>query len=143
MRGMPGSPVSNDEQILANVKACRLAITTRCHDFLKSTDSEVFLRGARAFTLQYPPIQRVEDVSERIEDLSDIPDADIERMKEIRAEELTLGGWDSGVRGDGGVRHVELADGPSAGSCVYVWPAACSARRKRYCQDVYPSVRGL
>ena len=57
MRGMPGSPVSNDEQILANVKACRLAITTRCHDFLKSTDSEVFLRGARAFTLTVPTDQ--------------------------------------------------------------------------------------
>ena len=73
-----------DEQILANVKACQLAITTRVHDFLTSTDSAVFLRGARAFTLQYPPVQRVEDVSERIEDLSDIPDADLERMKAIR-----------------------------------------------------------
>ena len=29
-------------------------------------------------------MQRVADVSERIEDLSDIPDADIERMKAIR-----------------------------------------------------------
>ena len=75
---------ANDEQIRANVLACQLAITTRAHDFLKSTDSEVFLRGTRAFTLQFPPIQRVEDVSERFEDLSDIPDADIERMKEIR-----------------------------------------------------------
>ena len=74
----------SDEQIRANVKACQLAITTRAHDFLTSTDSAVFLRGARAFTLQYPPIQRVEDVSERIEDLSDIPDADIARMKAIR-----------------------------------------------------------
>ena len=64
-----------DEQILANVKACQLAITTRVHDFLTSTDSAVFLRGARAFTLQYPPVQRVADVSERIEDLSDLSDA--------------------------------------------------------------------
>ena len=72
-----------DEQILANVKACQLAITTRVHDFLTSTDSAVFLRGARAFSLQYPPVPRVADVSERIEDLSDIPDADIERMREI------------------------------------------------------------
>ena len=74
----------SDAQIIANVKACQLAITTRCHDFLTSTDSAVFLRGARAFTLQYPPIQRVAGVLERIEDLSDIPDADIERMKAIR-----------------------------------------------------------
>ena len=35
-------------------------------------------------SLHFPPIQRVADVSERIEDLSDIPDADIERMKAIR-----------------------------------------------------------
>ena len=75
---------TSDDQIVSNVTACKLALTTRAHDFLTSTDSAVFLRGARAFTLQYPPIQRVEDGSERIEDLSDIPDADIERMKEIR-----------------------------------------------------------
>ena len=75
---------TSDEQIVSNVTACKLALTTRAHDFLTSTDSAVFLRGARAFTLQYPPIQRMEDVSERFEDLSDIPDADIQRMKEIR-----------------------------------------------------------
>ena len=33
-----------------------------------------------AFTLQHPPIQRVADVSERIEDLCDIPDADLARL---------------------------------------------------------------
>ena len=75
---------TSDEQIIINKLACDLALVTRAHDFLTSTDSEVFLRGARAFTLQHPPIQRVEDVSERIEDLSDIPDADLERMKAIR-----------------------------------------------------------
>ena len=75
---------TSDDQIIINKLACDLALVTRAHDFLTSTDSEVFLRGARAFTLQHPPMQRVADVSERIEDLSDIPDADIERMKEIR-----------------------------------------------------------
>ena len=75
---------TSDEQIIINKLACDLALVTRAHDFLKSSDSEVFLRGARAFPLQHPPVQRVEDVSERIEDLSDIPDADIERMKAIR-----------------------------------------------------------
>ena len=67
---------TSDEQIIINKLACDLALVTRGHDFLTSTDSETFLRGARAFTLQHPPIQRVEDVSERIEDLSDIPDAE-------------------------------------------------------------------
>ena len=75
---------TSDDQIVSNVTACKLALTTRAHDFLSSTDSEVFLRGARAFTLQHPPVQRVADVSDRIEDLCDIPDADIERMKAIR-----------------------------------------------------------
>ena len=73
-----------DEQILANIKQCQLAITTRVHDFLTSTDSAVFLRGARALSLHFPPVQRVEDVSERIEDLSDLSDEDLDRMREIR-----------------------------------------------------------
>ena len=75
---------TSDEQIIINKLACDLALVTRAHDFLTSTDSEVFLRGARAFTLQHPPIQRVAEGSERIKDLSDIPDADLERMKTIR-----------------------------------------------------------
>ena len=74
----------SDEQNLANITACKLALTTRCHDFLTSTDSEIFLRGARAFTLQHPPVQRVEDVSERIEDLSDLSDAQLEKMEAVR-----------------------------------------------------------
>ena len=76
--------LSSDEQIIINKLACDLALVTRAHDFLRSTDSEVWLRGARGFTLQHPPVQRTADVSERIEDLCDIPDADIARMKAIR-----------------------------------------------------------
>ena len=52
---------TSDEQIIINKLACDLALVTRAHDFLKSSDSEVFLRGARAFTLQHPPVQRVEN----------------------------------------------------------------------------------
>ena len=52
---------------------------SRADDFLTSTDSEIFLRGARAFTLQHPPVQRVEDVTQRIEDLSDVPDEALDR----------------------------------------------------------------
>ena len=76
---------TSDEQIIINKLACDLALVTRAHDFLTSTDSEVFLRGARAFTLQHPPVQQVEDVT-RIEDLSDLSDADLDRMREIRDE---------------------------------------------------------
>ena len=75
---------ASDEQIVTNVLACRLALVTQVHSFLTSPDSEVFLRGARAFTLQHPPVQRVADVSERIGDLPDISDETLERMKEIR-----------------------------------------------------------
>ena len=74
---------TSDEQIVVNKLACDLAIVTRAHDFLTSKDSEVWLRGVRGYTLQHPPVQRVEDVTP-IEDLSDLSDADLERMKEIR-----------------------------------------------------------
>ena len=75
---------TSDDQIVSNVTACKLALTTRALDYLTANDGADFLRAARALSLHFPPIQRVADVSERIEDLSDIPDADIERMKEIR-----------------------------------------------------------
>ena len=42
---------TSDEQIIINKLACDLALVTLAHDFLTSTDSEVFLRGARALTL--------------------------------------------------------------------------------------------
>ena len=74
----------SDDQIVSNVTACKLALTTRALDYLTANDSVDFLRAARALSLHFPPMQRVADVSERIEDLSDIPDADIERMKAIR-----------------------------------------------------------
>ena len=74
----------SDEQIAANLKADLLALTTRAHDFLTSNDSADFLRAARALSLHFPPVQRVADVSERIEDWCDIPDEALERMGEIR-----------------------------------------------------------
>ena len=74
---------TSDEQIIINILACKLALVTRAHAFLTSTDSEVFLRGARAFTLQHPPVQQVEDVT-KVEDLPDMSDADLDRMREIR-----------------------------------------------------------
>ena len=40
---------TSDDQIIINILACKLALVTRAHDFLTSTDSAVFLRGARAF----------------------------------------------------------------------------------------------
>ena len=76
---------TSDDQIIINILACKLALVTRAHDFLTSTDSAVFLRGARAFTLQHPPVQQVEDVT-RIEDLPDLSDADLDRMRAIRDE---------------------------------------------------------
>ena len=75
-----------DEQVVINLKACLLALTESALKLLESNDSRDFLRAARALALHFPPIQRVEDVSERIEDLSDIPDEDLDRMRAIRDE---------------------------------------------------------
>ena len=69
---------------MSNVTACKLALTTRAHDFLTANDGPNFLRAARALSVHVPPMQRVADVSERIEDLSDVPDATREERRAIR-----------------------------------------------------------
>ena len=63
---------------IERMKAIRTA--NDAADFLRAS----FLRASRALAHHFPPVQRVADISERIEDLSDIQDADIERMKAIR-----------------------------------------------------------
>ena len=75
---------TSDDQIVSNVTACKLALTTRAHDFLTANDGPNFLRAARALSVHVPPIQRVADVSERIDDLSDVPDAPREERRAIR-----------------------------------------------------------
>ena len=82
MSGRAG--LRDGENCSRDVAHTKLALTTRALDYLTANDGADFLRAARALSLHFPPIQRVADVSERIEDLSDIPDADIERMKAIR-----------------------------------------------------------
>ena len=74
----------SDEQIVVNLKACHLALTTRAHDFLAANDGANFLRASRALALHFPPIQRVADVSDRFEDLTDLSDATLEEMRAIR-----------------------------------------------------------
>ena len=74
----------SDEQIVINLKACHLALTTKAHAFLKAHDSADFLRASRALALHFPPVQRVADVSERIEDLPDLSDEELDSMREIR-----------------------------------------------------------
>ena len=76
-----------DDQIVLNLKACMLALTTEALALLETGDSRDFLRAARALSLHFPPIQRMEDVSERFEDLSDLSDEALNRMKEIRDSE--------------------------------------------------------
>ena len=70
--------------MVSNLTACKLALTTRALDLLKRGDGPDFLRAARALALISPPVQRVEDVSERFEDLSDLSDDQLGRMREIR-----------------------------------------------------------
>ena len=59
---------TSDDQIVSNVTACKLALTTRALDYLTANDGADFLRAARALSVHFPPMQRVADVSERIED---------------------------------------------------------------------------
>ena len=73
-----------DEQTAANIRKCLLALTERALKLLQSGDSRDFLRAARALSLHFPPIQHVADVSERIEDLGDLSDEQLDRMREVR-----------------------------------------------------------
>ena len=43
----------SDEQIVANIKACHLALTTRAHGFLTANDAADFLRASRALALHF------------------------------------------------------------------------------------------
>ena len=86
----PGPPLalavaSGPVEIVSNVTACKLALTTRAHDFLTANDGPNFLRAARALSVHFPPLQRVADVSERIEDLSDVPDATLAQVESTSA----------------------------------------------------------
>ena len=73
----------SDEQIIVNLKACHLALTTKAYEFLTANDGGNFLRASRALALHFPPVQRVADVSEKFEDLSHLSDDKLARMKEI------------------------------------------------------------
>ena len=46
---------TSDDQIVLNVTACKLALTTRAHDFLTANDGPNFLRAARALSVHVPP----------------------------------------------------------------------------------------
>ena len=52
---------TSDDQIVSNVTACKLALTTPALDYLTANDGADFLRAARALSLHFPPIQRVAD----------------------------------------------------------------------------------
>ena len=73
---------TSDEQIIKNLAAAKLTLTKRARKFLKSEDGADFLRGARALALHFPPVQRVEDVTQ-IEDLSDVPTEKLHEARDI------------------------------------------------------------
>ena len=74
---------TSDEQIIANLAAFKLELTTRGREFLKSKETGDFLRASRAVALHFPPVQRVEDVTQ-IEDLSHLTDEQLQEMRKIR-----------------------------------------------------------
>ena len=82
----------SDEQTAANMRKCLLALTETALKLLESGDSRDFLRASRALALHFPPVQRVADISERIEDLTDLTDDQLDRMREIRDERREMNG---------------------------------------------------
>ena len=79
---------TSDDQIVANLTACKLALTARALKLLESGDGPDFLRAARAIALIFPPVQQIENVLDRIPDLPDLSDDQLERMRAIRDEEI-------------------------------------------------------
>ena len=73
-----------DEQVQANLHQCYLAITTVAHEFILSKNPEKVRIGSAMLKDHYPPVSRIADVSERFEDLSDVPTESLERMRAIR-----------------------------------------------------------
>ena len=84
MRGKRGWLTRPTYRQPRNVRKCLLALTSKALQILEEGDSHDVLRVARALALHFPPVQRSEDVTERFEDLSDLPDEAVERMREIR-----------------------------------------------------------
>ena len=72
---------TSDQVLVENLAAFKVKLTTKAQEFVDKTgDPGDFLRAARAVALHFPPVQRVEDVTQ-IEDLSDVP---TEKLKEAR-----------------------------------------------------------
>ena len=62
----------------------RLKFVNEAEKLLDREDLAAKRLASDIIRAHFPPVQQVEDVSEQIEDLSDIPDADMDRMREIR-----------------------------------------------------------
>ena len=61
---------TSDQVLVENLAAFKVKLTTKAQEFVDKTgDPGDFLRAARAVALHFPPVQRVEDVTQ-IEDLS-------------------------------------------------------------------------
>ena len=75
---------TSDQVLVENLAAFKVKLTTKAQEFVDKTgDPGDFLRAARAVALHFPPVQRVEDVTQ-IEDLSRLTDEQLEKMREIR-----------------------------------------------------------
>ena len=73
-----------DEQVIADIAECKTEIVKRGRGLIADADSQGLVHLARSLALLFPPIQRVADVSEPIEDLSDLSDEQLDRMRAIR-----------------------------------------------------------
>ena len=84
-----------DEDAQTYLHECYRALTTVAYKFITSEVPERVRIGSAIIKDHYPPVAQVADVSERIEDLCDIPDEALERMKEIRDSARKMKGSDS------------------------------------------------
>ena len=77
---------TSDQVLVENLAAFKVELTTKAREFVDGTnDAGDFLRTARAVALHFPPVQRVEDVTQ-IEDLSHLTDEQLQEMRKIRDE---------------------------------------------------------
>lgn len=75
---------TSDQVLVENLAAFKVELTTKAREFVDGTrDAGDFLRTARAVALHFPPVQRVEDVTQ-IEDLSHLSDEQLQEMRDIR-----------------------------------------------------------
>ena len=86
-----------DDLVQANLHQAYLAITTVALELIHSGILSKIEVGSKMIKDHYPPVARVADVSDRFEDLSDVPDDKLNEMRAIRDAARQANGKDATV----------------------------------------------